>query len=138
MTSFEEVQTAVDHVVKNFNERLDIFVANAGTIPPGLNLIDIPLSDLQKCVASNLDSVIYCAKAAGKHFREQKRRQLKEFTYGKFVATASVSAGQITELPDVVVPYAMAKAGVVQLCNPHESLRRFFGHWLISFVSPFP
>ena len=121
VTSFNQVKATVDQVVKDFNGRLDIFVANAGSMPPAINLIDIPLSDFQNCVAANQDSVVFCAKAAGKHFRDQKRQQLKDFTYGKFIATASVSAGQITELPDVVVPYAMAKAGVVQLCNHNQS-----------------
>ena len=109
----ESVDTAVD----DFNGRLDIFVANAGTFPDGGGIVDIDIESYRKCMATNLDSTIYCARAAGKHFRRQKiENRLEGFTYGKFVTTASIAGGNFMELPDTVASYAIAKAGVIQLC----------------------
>ena len=123
MTQEDQVQSGVDTVVKEFNGRLDIFVANAGAFPEGGGLVDIDITNCKNCIAANLDSTIYCARASGRHFRRQKiegvdmkGKKLQDYTYGKFVATASVAAGYFMELPDLVASYSIAKAGVVQLC----------------------
>ena len=117
------MEIAVNAVVKEFNGRLDVFVANAGIFPEGGDLIDIDIASYQKCIAANLNSTVYCARAAGRHFRRQKEQcvdiqgnKVDGYQYGKFVATASIAAGQFTELPDLVASYAVAKAGVLQLC----------------------
>lgn len=79
-------------------------------------------------MATNLDSVYYCARAAGLHFRRQAKEQttvhgekLEGFSRGSFVATASMS-GHIVNFPHVQTAYNASKAGVIHMCkNPSLS-----------------
>lgn len=70
-----------------------------------------------------MDGTFYCAKVAGQHWRRQKKegttvdgKKLENFTYGSFVATASMS-GHIVNIPQLQAAYNAAKAGVVHLCE---------------------
>ena len=71
-------------------------------------MIDGPLSDYHKVVSTDLDSVYYCAKAAGEVFRRQYESEGKDvngekmsnYSYGSFVATASMS-GHIANIPQL-------------------------------------
>lgn len=77
-------------------------------------------------VTTDLDGTFYSARAAGKHWRRQKAegttvdgKKLENFTYGSFVATASMS-GHIVNIPQLQAAYNAAKAGVIHLCTfPH-------------------
>lgn len=109
--------------MKEFNGRLDIFVANAGIPWTQGRMIDGELSHYHKVVSTDLDSVFYCAKAAGEIFRTQYEtgvnmsgERLKNYSYGSFIATASMS-GHIANIPQLQSAYNAAKAGVIHLCR---------------------
>ena len=74
-------------------------------------------------MATDLDGPYYCARAAGPYFQRQTKEKtdlngkpLKNYTYGSFVATASMSA-HIVNIPQLQVPYNTAKAGVISMCT---------------------
>jgi len=105
VTSFEDTRDKINEIARDFNGRLDIFVANAGIPWTQGGMIDGELSHYHKVVATDLDSVFYCAKAAGAIFREQYRtglsmqgEKMKNYSYGSFIATASMS-GHIATHP---------------------------------------
>lgn len=119
-----EVKEAIDNIVGEFNGRLDIFVANAGIPWTQGPMLDGDNGHYRKVVATDLDSTYYCAKYAGQHWRRQKREQttvdgrpLKGFTYGSFIATASMS-GHVVNIPQLQAAYNAAKAGIIQLGKP--------------------
>jgi sorbose reductase len=124
VTSFEDVELVVNEIVKEFNGRLDIFIANSGipwTQGPALNG---ELDHYRKVVTTDLDGTFYCARAAGVHWRRQKMEgttingeKLEDFTTGSFVATASMS-GHIVNIPQFQAVYNAAKAAVIHLCKP--------------------
>ncbi|KAM7208749.1 L-xylulose reductase [Naviculisporaceae sp. PSN 640] len=125
VTSYEKVKEAVDTIVAEFNGRLDIFVANSGVVWEHGSMLDGPLDAYSKVMATNVDGVFYCARAAGLHFRRQKKEGTTidgkplanpEFTYGSFIATASMS-GHIVNIPQIQSPYNTSKAAVVHLCK---------------------
>ena len=122
VTDYDQVQTATDHVVYDFNGRLDIFVANAGVFPDEGAILDHDIDNYRNIITTNLDGVFYCARAAAIHWRRQKSEDvdanggpLEGFTYGKFVTTASIS-GWIVDHPELQAAYSLSKAGVIQLC----------------------
>ena len=123
VTSFEEVEATVNEIVKEFNGRLDIFIANSGipwTQGPALNG---ELDHYRKVITTDLDGTFYCARAAGVHWRRQKTEgttingeKLEGFTTGSFIATASMS-GHIVNIPQFQATYNAAKAAVIHLCK---------------------
>lgn len=117
------VQDAVDAVVKDFNGRLDVFIANAGIPWTQGPMVDGPIEHYRDVVGTDLDGTFYCAKAAASHWRRQKEEgtdlngnKLTNFTYGSFVATASMS-GHIVNFPQMQAAYNAAKSGVIHLCT---------------------
>jgi sorbose reductase len=123
ITSAEAVEKAVDQAVADFNGRLDIFIANSGIPWTQGPALDGELAHYQKVVRTDLDGTFYSARAAGKHWRRQKAegttvdgKKLENFTYGSFVATASMS-GHIVNIPQLQAAYNAAKAGVIHLCK---------------------
>ena len=111
----------MDQCVEDFNGRLDIFVANAGIPWTQGNFLDGSLQQYKSVMSTDLDSTFYCARAAGRHWRRQKQEgidtkgsKLVNFTYGSFVATASMS-GHIVNIPQLQAAYNAAKAGVISL-----------------------
>jgi len=70
-------------------------------------MIDGELSHYRNVVSTDLDSVFYCAKAAGEIFRKQYEsggvnmmgEKMKNYSYGSFIATASMS-GHIANIPN--------------------------------------
>lgn len=111
--------------MREFNGRLDIFVANSGVVWEHGSMLDGPLADYSKVMNTNVDGVFYCARAAGLHWRRQKKegttvdgRKLEnpDFTYGSFIATASMS-GHIVNIPQIQTPYNTSKAAVIHLCK---------------------
>ncbi|KAH7354870.1 hypothetical protein BKA65DRAFT_497180 [Rhexocercosporidium sp. MPI-PUGE-AT-0058] len=123
VTQPEEVEIAVDQVVRDFNGRLDVFIANSGIAWNETTALDSTISHYRQIMSTNLDSVYYCALAAGKHFRRQAEEKttlsgemLEGFKRGSFVATASMSA-KVVNYPHVQTAYNASKAGVIQMCK---------------------
>ncbi|KAF2172743.1 hypothetical protein M409DRAFT_62455 [Zasmidium cellare ATCC 36951] len=123
VTDFEDTKRVINHITEEFNGRLDIFVANAGIPWTQGRMIDGQLDHYHKVVSTDLDSVFYCAKAAGEIWRRQhltglttQGSQLENYRYGSFVATASMS-GHIANIPQLQSAYNAAKAGVIHLCK---------------------
>ncbi|MCJ1314440.1 hypothetical protein MMC25_008122 [Agyrium rufum] len=121
VTDAKHVEEVIDTIVKEFNGRLDIFVANAGIPWTQGAMLDGEIDHYRKVVATDLDSTYYCARAAGKHWRRQKTEmttmhgeKLTDFTYGSFIATASMS-GHIVNIPQLQGAYNAAKAGIIHL-----------------------
>ncbi|KAF2156407.1 NAD(P)-binding protein [Myriangium duriaei CBS 260.36] len=117
------VKKLVNQNVKDFNGRLDIFVANAGIPWTQGPALDGEASHYRKVVEVDLDGTFYCARAAGDVFRRQKElgtdlagNELRNWRGGSFIATASMS-GHIVNVPQLQAAYNAAKAGVIHLCK---------------------
>ena len=102
--------------MQEFNGRLDIFVANAGIPWTQGSFLDGDIALYRKVMATDMDSVYYCAYAAGQHWRRQKKegtdvfgRKLGNFRGGSFITTASMS-GHIVNIPQLQAAYNGAKA----------------------------
>lgn len=124
MTSIESVTAAIEANIREFNGRLDVFIANSG-IPwtQGAAILG-EVDHYHKVVNIDLDGTFYCARIAGIHWRRQKKEQTTidgkpldpPFREGSFVATASMS-GHIVNIPQLQATYNAAKAGVIHLCK---------------------
>ncbi|KAJ5416904.1 uncharacterized protein N7487_000454 [Penicillium crustosum] len=115
VTDANAVEKAVNDVVKDFNGRLDVFIANAGVPWTQGPMVDGPLDHYRDVVSIDLDGTFYCAKAAADHWRRQKEEgtdangnKLTNFTYGSFVATASMS-GHIVNFPQCKQPTTLLR-----------------------------
>ena len=131
VTDAKAVEKAVNEVVKDFNGRLDVFIANAGVPWTQGPMVDGPLEHYRDVVGIDLDGTFYCAKYAADHWRRQKEEgtdangnKLTNFTYGSFVATASMS-GHIVNFPQMQAAYNAAKTGVIHLCKLLSPLVQF-------------
>lgn len=118
----QAVEEAVNRVVKELNGRLDILVANSGIPWTQGPMVTSQLDHYHDVVRTDLDGTFYCAKAAAAHWKRQKEdgtdvhgNKLQGFTYGSFIATASMS-GHIVNIPQLQAAYNAAKAGVIHLC----------------------
>ena len=107
VTDFEHTKKVINEIARDFNGRLDIFVANAGIPWTQGRMIDGEISYYRKVVSTDLDSVFYCAKAAGEIFRRQYEtgvnmmgEKMQNYSYGSFIATASMS-GHIANIPQL-------------------------------------
>lgn len=117
------VRQAINAIVKEFGGRLDIFVANSGIPWTQGPAITGEVDHYRKVVATDLDGTFFCARAVGEIWRRQKLegvdafgKKLENFTYGSFIATASMS-GHIVNIPQLQAAYNAAKAGVIHLCR---------------------
>lgn len=123
VTSAEAVEAAVSSHIKEFNNRLDVFVANAGIPWTQGPAVDGELEHYRRVVANDLDSVFYCARTCGRIWRRQRETgldlaggKLEGYSGGSFVATASMS-GHIVNVPQPQAAYNAAKAGVSHMCE---------------------
>lgn len=122
VTDERDVWEQTHAIAEAFNGRLDIFIANAGIPWTQGRMIDGETSHYHKVVATDLDSVFYCAKAAGEIWRRQYTAgklalsgdKLPNYSGGSFIATASMS-GHIANIPQLQSAYNAAKAGVIHL-----------------------
>lgn len=121
VTDEAHVKQVVNEIVEEFNGRLDIFVANSGIPWTQGPMTDGEVSHYHKVVSTDLDGTFFCARAAGEVWRRQgkegkdtKGNKLENYTYGSFVATASMS-GHIVNIPQLQAAYNAAKAGVIHL-----------------------
>ncbi|KAH8805806.1 hypothetical protein F5884DRAFT_860405 [Xylogone sp. PMI_703] len=120
---YKPVEDAINEIVKEFNGRLDVFVANSGIPWTQGPMVDGEVDHYKNVVVTDLDGTFYCAKAAAAHWRRQKQegttidgKKLENYTQGAFVATASMS-GHIVNIPQMQAAYNAAKAGVIHLCK---------------------
>ena len=128
VTDEAAVKKAVNEQVREFDGRLDIFVANSG-IPWTQGAATAgEVSHYHKVVSTDLDGVFFCGRAAAEVWRRQAiegtdldGRKLENYTLGSFIATASMS-GHIVNVPQLQAAYNAAKAGVIHLCK----------HWTLS------
>lgn len=123
VVSAEAVDQAINQIVKDFNGRLDVFVANSGIAWTDGAFIDGPVETARKVMAVNVDGVMWCARSAGAHFRRQKKeattldgKPLDNFIAGSFIATASIS-GTIVNVPQLQAVYNGSKAAVIHFCK---------------------
>lgn len=110
------VDEAITSQIKEFNNRLDIFVANAGIPWTQGPSTGGDLQHYKDVVETNVDGVFYCGRTAARIWREQKQANLEGFTYGSFIATASMS-GHIVNFPQLQAAYNSTKAGVKHMCS---------------------
>lgn len=124
VNSNDDVIRVVDTIVREFNGRLDVFVANAGIPWTQGAALGGEVSHYQDVVRTDLDGTYYSALAAGKYFRRQYLEGTdldgkplgKSYTGGSFIATASIS-GRIVNIPQLQTAYNTAKAGVAHMCR---------------------
>lgn len=123
----EKCVSAVDQVVKEFNGRLDIVVANSGIPWTQGAMTDGQLDHYRKVITTDVDGTFYIARACAPVWRRQKQegtdingKKLENFNGGSFVATASMS-GHIVNIPQLQAAYNAAKAAVIHLCTPSLS-----------------
>jgi len=124
ITSHEAVLKTVDQIVKDFNGRLDVFIANSGIPWTQGAALGGEISHYHNVVKVDLDGTYYSAIAAGKHFRRQflEKTDLSgnplgsSYSGGSFIATASIS-GRVANIPQLQAAYNAAKAGVAHLCK---------------------
>ena len=108
VVSLQDNQDLVAHAVDTFG-RLDVFVANAGSMPIG-PMDELRVDDWNMTVDVNVKGLLWGIAAALPIFRGQKA--------GHFIAVASTAARKI--VPNMAV-YAGTKAAVVAIC---EGLRQ--------------
>lgn len=131
MTEYEPVENAINEIVKEFNGRLDIFVANSGIPWTQGPALDGELSHYHKVVNTDLDGTFFSARAAGKHWRRQKQegttidgQKLEGFTYGSFVATASMSAHIVVRIIGFLVDTVCMSSRTCSISLSNDSLLR--------------
>ncbi|KAI1798956.1 sorbitol utilization protein SOU2 [Daldinia bambusicola] len=123
VATWDTVKDAVDEIVKEFNGRLDIFVANSGITWEDGPFIDGPIETMHKVFKINIDGTLFSARAAALHWRRQKKegttvdgQPLDNYSYGSFIATSSMSA-HITNIPQQQTVYNASKACINQACK---------------------
>lgn len=138
----QSVADKMDEIVNEFHGRVDIFVANSGIPWKQGPMLDGGLDHYRKVVSTDLDGTFYSARAVAKHWRRQKLEgtdingnKLENFTYGSFVATASMS-GHTVNIPQLQAAYNAAKAGVIMLCEFNLPFLLFFPILFLSLVLP--
>ncbi|OAX83771.1 hypothetical protein ACJ72_01855, partial [Emergomyces africanus] len=121
VTDPQIVSDTVTTIVKDFNGRLDVFIANSGVPWTQGAMVDADLDHYRKVVTTDIDGTFYCARAAATHWRRQKAegtdingQKLENFSYGSFIATASMSA-HVVNYPQLQAAYNAAKAAVIHL-----------------------
>lgn len=106
LSDHEEVDKVVRQIEQDFG-RLDVFVANAGVAWTEGPCIDVEgVEGWKKLIDLDLNTVYYCAKAAGRIFKKNGK--------GSFVITASMS-GHAVNIPQLQAPYNAAKAALLML-----------------------
>ncbi|TVY80844.1 L-xylulose reductase [Lachnellula suecica] len=123
VTNADEVENAVLEQVKEFNGRLDVFVANAGIPWTQGPVIEGSLVHYREVMSINTDGVFYCARAAGRVWKRQSTegtdafgKKLENYNKGSFIATSSMS-GHIVNIPMVQTAYNSSKAAVSHMCK---------------------
>ena len=86
-------------------------------------MIDDQISHYRKAMSTDLDGIFFCARAAGEVWRRRAKEgtdsngnKLENYSYGSFIATASMS-GHIANISQLQAAYNAAKASVIHLCK---------------------
>src|SRR5436305_3221455 len=93
----QHVEQMTTEIVKEFNGRLDVFIANAGIPWTQGAMLDGEVKHYHDVVNTDLDSTFYCARIAGQIFIFKQKAAYDmagnkiDFKQGSFVATASMS-----------------------------------------------
>lgn len=72
MTDEDNVKSVITDIVKDFNGRLDIFVANSGVPWQEGPAIEGSRDHYRKVVSTDFDGTFFCARAAAEHWKRQK------------------------------------------------------------------
>lgn len=116
VTDPETVDKAVTEQIKEFDNRLDVFVYNSGVAWTSGASITGDLENYHRVQKVNVDGLFYCARVVGRIWREQKQSGLENFRAGSFIATASMS-GHIANFPQLQSPYDASKAAAKHMCQ---------------------
>ena len=98
------VERMVDEALSSFGQ-IDILINNAGGGRGSQSVTQCPPEVWDTVMAKNLHSAFLCCRAVGRHMQQRRR--------GKIINVASVAG--LRPLMPVLAPYAVAKAGVIQL-----------------------
>ena len=85
---YENVQQLIKDVIQDFG-KVDVMIANAGRTA-NAGVLDSSVEEWNEVISTDLNGVLYCAKAVGAHFKERGT--------GSLVITASMS-GHIANFP---------------------------------------
>ncbi|PWY94521.1 NAD(P)-binding protein [Aspergillus sclerotioniger CBS 115572] len=118
-----EVQKLVDTIIHDFGH-IDAFIANAGRTAD-TDILNGTVEAWENIIQADLNSVFYCAKAIGPHFKTQGK--------GSFVITASIS-GHIANYPQEQTSYNVAKAGCIHMARSLANEWREFAR--VNSISP--
>jgi NAD(P)-dependent dehydrogenase (short-subunit alcohol dehydrogenase family) len=94
----------VDEALSLFGH-IDILINNAGGGRGSQSVTQCPPEVWDTVMAKNLHSAFLCCRAVGRHMQQRRR--------GKIINVASVAG--LRPLMPALAPYAVAKAGVIQL-----------------------
>ncbi|KXG53233.1 putative cyclase [Penicillium griseofulvum] len=122
-SKWNDVQELVANVIADFG-RIDSFIANAGRTADA-GVLDGSVEAWENIMQADLNSVFYCAKAVGPHFKERGK--------GSFVITASIS-GHIANYPQEQTSYNVAKAGCIHMARSLANEWRDFAR--VNSISP--
>lgn len=101
----EEVNVGVEEVLRDFDGRVDVMIANAGAAK-SQGILEQSMEDWKRQVDINYYGVVFCAKAAGLQFKKQG--------FGNLIITSSISA-HIVNVPIDQPCYNSTKAAVTML-----------------------
>ena len=104
VTCKSAVERMVEETLAAFG-RIDILINNAGGGRGSQSVTECPPEVWNSVMAKNLHSAFLCCRAVGRHMQQRRR--------GKIINVASVAG--LRPLMPVLAPYAVAKAGVIQL-----------------------
>ncbi|KAI1339806.1 mannitol dehydrogenase [Xylariaceae sp. FL0016] len=121
---FASCEQLVADVLKDFNGKIDGFVANAGATADA-GVLDGTKEAWDKVIHTDLNGTAYCAKAIGAVFKKQG--------HGSLVITASMS-GHIANFPQEQTSYNVAKAGCVHMAKSLANEWRDFAR--VNSISP--
>ena len=101
--NIEQIKNKLDEIEKKFG-KIDILVNNAGIAGLNTTVVDYPITEWNKVINLNLNSVFYCCKYTVPYMIKNK--------YGRIVNIASIAGKEGN--PNASA-YSTAKAGVIGL-----------------------
>jgi NAD(P)-dependent dehydrogenase (short-subunit alcohol dehydrogenase family) len=108
VASEEQVCAAFDDLLGEWG-RLDLVFANAGVLPPGLPVVDTPLSVYRDFLSISMDGAFFTLREGGRRMRERAQAGRSNGSL-VFCASLSIHLGQTG-----VGVYAAAKAGITAM-----------------------
>ncbi|KAI6022030.1 hypothetical protein EDC04DRAFT_2901032 [Pisolithus marmoratus] len=90
-------------------QRLDICVAAAGVVKPGIDCLEYPAETFKEVIDVNTNGVFFTAQAAG--------RQMARFGRGGSIIMVASVAGSVATQGHKVISYCSAKSAVLQMAR---------------------